>query len=123
MKTKRKAPPRTERIQGRPIKCYDAGPRFADRYTVVYMDEPQEHKPRGTYNALAMGERPFSPQGFCQHADSVCAPHIGRKIAFAELPPDCQKAVLQDFALDAGQADPPPLPDPETGRDLMRDFQ
>ena len=86
--------PRTERVEGHPIKCYDNGGRSIDRYTVVFMDQPEAGRGQmaGLYGALGMNGSPFHPQGFCQHTYTMVGSHLGRKIAFADLPLDCQRA-------------------------------
>lgn len=78
------------------IRCYDDG-KSADRYTVVYMDEP-EHKP-GTFAARGMDERPFHPQGIGMYCTAMPGRHLGRRIKFEELPADCQQLVRQDLGL------------------------
>lgn len=76
------------------IKCYDNGGKTLDRYTVVYMDEPA-----GTviFAARAMSSKPFHPRGFGQFVGATPGRHLGKKIKFEELPPDCQKLVMQDL--------------------------
>jgi hypothetical protein len=77
------------------IRCYDNGGKTLDRYTVVYMNEP-EHSPE-TFAARGMSERPFHPQGFGQYCIAMPGRHLGKRIKFEELPADCQKLVLQDL--------------------------
>ena len=76
------------------IRIYDNGGATFDRYTVIYMDEP-ENRP-GTYNCLGMSADPFSPLGFRQHSSAMPGRHLGRRIRWEELPEDCRKAVVQD---------------------------
>lgn len=93
-----------EMVKGRPISCWDNGEKWADRFTVVFLDEITGNK----VNILAMGPTPFHPQGFCQHGemDISAVAYRGRggafdkRIKFADLPPDCQKAVIQDLEWD-----------------------
>lgn len=98
------------------IRCYDNGGRSIDRYFVVYTG----HYPKnGHFASISMSAAPFHPQGVGQHGEDPCPPDtykegrpggwppavgrkhwnpaIGRRIAFADLPPDCQRAVLQDY--------------------------
>lgn len=77
------------------IKVYDNGGKSIDRYTVVFLDQPELKK--GIYAALAMNAHPFDPQGFGQHTTAMVGRHLGKKITFEELPPDCQKLVRQDL--------------------------
>jgi hypothetical protein len=82
------------------VRCYDNGGETADRYTVVYTGR---YRGRGGCFYLGMNAAPFHPQGIGQHGESdrpIDRPsygHLGKRIAFEELPPDCQKAVLQDY--------------------------
>ena len=85
---------KTERINGHPIKCYDS-PKFGDRYTVVFLDQPERG---GMFVCLGMSERPFHPQGIGQHSAAQLGRHLGKRVAFTDLPNDCQKAVLQEWS-------------------------
>lgn len=76
------------------IRIYDDGGATADRYTVIYMDEPERDP--GTYNALCMSADPFSPLGICQHSSAMPGRHLGKRIRWEDLPEDCRKAVVQD---------------------------
>lgn len=89
---------------GHRVRAYDAGPRFADRYTVLVESLPDPVtggplRPYGPRYALFMGDHPQHPQGFGQSGE--CAPlqsygrgATHRRIAFAALPPDTQRCVL-----------------------------
>jgi hypothetical protein len=79
------------------ILCYDNGGKTADRYTVVYISEP-ERQP-GTFAAVGMSASPFHPQGFGQHCAAIPGKHLGKRIKFDELPEDCQKLVIRDLGL------------------------
>lgn len=77
------------------IRCYDNGGKTMDRYTVIYMDQPEyKHK---TYACVGMSEHPFHPQGFGQHLTAMVGRHLGKRIKFEELPEDCQKLVKRDL--------------------------
>lgn len=85
------------------IVCYDNGGRSADRYTVVYLDMPEDdlrrHYRRRLYTCLGMNRLPFHPhQGIGMHGSAMVGRHLGQRIPFAALPDDCRKAVLQDLA-------------------------
>ena len=102
------------------IRCYDNGGVDADggsidRYTVVFTGRfCKGSGPFGTeWPYLAMSARPFHPQGFGQHGhtwnraadvpESGWPPAMGRKgicgrrIAFGDLPPDCQEVTISDY--------------------------
>lgn len=76
------------------VKIYDNGGKSFDRYTAVYMQFPEG---RGLYAARGMSERPYHPQGFGQYCTAMPGRHLGRRIAFDALPPDCQRLVLSDL--------------------------
>lgn len=92
------------------VRCYDNGGETCDRYTVVFHGQAGG---RNCFPYLAMNAAPFHPQGFGQHGESGLRPcdadrwgfppalgrkcHLGKRIPFAELPPDCRKLVLQDY--------------------------
>ncbi len=76
------------------IRIYDNGGKTADRYTVVYMDEPEG---KGLYGARGMSEHPTHPQGIGMYCSAMPGKHLGNRIAFEDLPSDCQKVVLQDL--------------------------
>lgn len=78
------------------IRCYDNGGKTVDRYTVVYMDDPERNK--GTYAARGMTAEPFHPQGIGMFCTAQPGRHLGRRIAFKELPGDCQRLVCADLA-------------------------
>ena len=85
-----------ELVFNQEIRCYDNGGKTFDRYTVIYMNDP-EYKP-GTFSCVGMSEHPFHAQGFGQHSSAMPGRHLGRRIKFEELPPDCQKLVKQDLS-------------------------
>jgi len=91
-----------EVIKGHNISAWDDGDLVVDRFTVVFLDDEDE---RGNVPYLAMSAYPFHPQGFGQHGEMKiwAVAYRGRggafkkRIPFASLPADCQKAVLQDL--------------------------
>jgi len=67
---------------------------------VIYMDEPERQA--GIYNAVGMSEHPFHPQGYGMHVSAAPGRHLGKRIQYEDLPPDCKRMLLQDAAyLDA----------------------
>lgn len=83
------------------IRCFDNGGETIDRYTVVYLDNPEQGQ--YMFACVGMSENPFSPQGFGQHSTAMFDPeddfsHLGKEIQFSDLPSDCQKLVLQNLA-------------------------
>jgi hypothetical protein len=78
------------------VRCYDNGLTF-DRYTAVYLDTEDLRGRRGIlYDCRAMSSQPFHPQGFGQMSQCHLGPHLGKRIAFAKLPPDCRRLVKRD---------------------------
>lgn len=77
------------------VRIYDNGGKTADRYTAVFMDEPE--RPAGIFGALGMSEKPFHPQGVGMHCSAAPGKHLGKRITYEQLPEDCQKAVRQSI--------------------------
>lgn len=77
------------------VRIYDNGGKTIDRYTAVYMNQP-ENRPN-TYAAVGMSAKPFHPQGFGMHCTAMPGRHLGKRIKFEQLPADCQKLILQDL--------------------------
>lgn len=87
----------------RHIRCYDNGGE-TDRYTVVFTNVGRFcPELRGGALYLGMSTHPFHPQGFGQHGESrdqIDRPkyaHLGKKIRYVDLPPDCRKLVRTDY--------------------------
>jgi hypothetical protein len=87
------------------VRIYDNGGITFDRYTAVYMDQPENGV--GMLSARGMSERPNHPQGFGQMTSAMAGLHLGKRIKLTDLPEACQKLVLSD--LDMGAR----LPSPE----------
>lgn len=83
-----------EVINNKKIRAYDNGGKTLDRFTVVYLDCPENQ--HNTFFARGMSEDPFSPQGFGQGCSATPGRHLGLRIEFSSLPKDCQKLILQD---------------------------
>lgn len=78
---------------GANVNIYDYGERSFDRFTAVYLDNPDGIG----YMARGMSERPCSPLGFGQMCVAMDGPHLGKNISFKDLPIDCQKLVINDL--------------------------
>jgi hypothetical protein len=65
------------------VKVYDDGGKSADRYTIV-TNEPGGKT--GYYAMLGLSDNPGHPQGFSQWTDGQDGTHLGKRIAFADLP-------------------------------------
>jgi hypothetical protein len=92
------------------VRIYDNEGETWDRYTVVYTGRyPKGEGWAHRFTYLGMSTMPFNPQGFCVHGeserpvDTPWAPsvgkkgHLGKRILFADLNEDCQKAALQTY--------------------------
>lgn len=81
------------------IRCYDQ-PECGERYTVVFTGRYRKH-PYDEFIYLGMNSQPFHGIGQHGHSnrpiDESGYSQIGKPIAFAELPEDCQKATLQTY--------------------------
>ena len=89
----RKAP--SKYLTGAPdhvAAIYDNGGKSFDRYIVIYTD----YSRGGIQPARGMSEHPFHPQGFGQMTEAMRGSHLGKLIIWADLPPDCQRLVIQD---------------------------
>lgn len=85
----------------------DGGP--IDRYTAAYLAQQSKAGGRHWFMYRGMSAHPFHPQGFGCSGESAGSPvdypvarlgrrnHLGKRIRFADLPPDCQKLVVQDL--------------------------
>lgn len=78
------------------IRCYDDGGVNVDRYTVVYTHGD------GYFGYVGMSADPY--HGICQHGEALNGPvdrpryaHLGKRIEFADLPPECQTFVRADY--------------------------
>lgn len=101
------------------VRVYDNGGKTVDRYTAVYSGKYRtlgtkrgEARTLGWFQHVGMSASPFHPQGFGQHGENPqqidvdkwgFAPamgrknHLGTRIPFGHLPPDCQRLVLSDY--------------------------
>lgn len=88
------------------VRCYDNGGvdkvgGTVDRFTVVYTGRYRRYT-GGEQQYVGMSTNPFSPQGFGQHGssrtgiDRPAYSHLGKRIAFTDLPKDCQRLVQTD---------------------------
>ena len=74
------------------IAIYDNGGKTFDRYT-VYFSRSYMPEIKPYYGCFGMSEKPQHPQGFGQHSKGTLGRHNGKRIAFNQLPDDCQKAL------------------------------
>ena len=83
------------RVEAKNIRCYDNGGKTADRYCVVYMGRPENRQ--GCFQSVSMNHEPFHRMGIGQHGAAMPGRHLGKRIAFRQLPKDCQKLVNNDL--------------------------
>jgi hypothetical protein len=84
------------------IRCYETKRNpTADRFTVAFTRANvwggKEYEGRVYY--VGMSGNPFSPAGFCQHGEAARQEFCprGSRIAFVDLPDDCQKAARAEY--------------------------
>lgn len=89
------------------IRIYDAGEQVFDRYTVIFMNSPEQGEfVSDMYACLSMSDRPFHPQGFGQHSSAMPGTHLGKRIRLSDLPKDCQMATLRDLKMGKSEVFP-----------------
>ena len=85
------------------VRCYDAGPRYVDRWTVLFEDMPTDAgtppRPYGPRQALALSDNPSHPQGVSQWCECPPPQTYGkgathRRVPFAALPERVRLHVL-----------------------------
>jgi hypothetical protein len=85
------------------LRCYDNGGKTADRYTILpprwardefYNERLYGHR---LWNCLGASADPFHPQGVGMCGSAAAGPHLGKRIAFADLPEAVQHAARQVF--------------------------
>lgn len=74
---------------------YDNGGATFDRYTAVYLNQPERSTSGRMFACYGMSADPFSPLGFAQHSTAQLGKHLGRRIRFDQLPKDVQRAINQ----------------------------
>ena len=83
------------------VRCYDAGEAMGDRYTVVFTGK-YRHLTGHEQCYRSMSAYPFHPQGIGmwgsspREIDRPSYKHLGKRIPFDQLPPDCQKLAMAD---------------------------
>lgn len=88
------------------LRIYDAGPEVADRYTIVPPRSAHRiHKAGKLWECICCSESPFHPLGFGCWAEAAIGPHLGKRIAWSELPGDAQRYARQSFPQYAPKAE------------------
>lgn len=82
---------------GAALRIYDDGGKTADRYTLVPPRWARLRGRNGAWPAFGCNAEPFHPMGIGMHCECVPGPHLGRRIAWSDLPPDVQRAARQCF--------------------------
>ena len=90
-----------EAIDHPQLRVYDNGGESCDRYTVLRLDWleskecilPTSSPAHYEHHVMAIGmsENPTHPQGFGQHTSAMDGSHLGKRIAFRDLPTSCQE--------------------------------
>jgi len=89
------------------VRIYDAGSEYQDRYTIVYSGAAVAKACGGEHPYTSLTRWACSYHGSCDEAvDSLLGArppvigrknHLGRRIAFAELPECCKEFVLEEY--------------------------
>jgi len=77
-----------EVVEGERVKVYDSG-GCADRYTVALLHWDWD-KMGPYYPCLGLSSAPDHPQGVSQFGHCLLGRHLGKRIAFADLPENVQ---------------------------------
>jgi hypothetical protein len=77
------------------IACYDNQGKTLDRYTVVFLKTGGRTKDGILYEARGMNADPYRGIGYWCTARR--GRHLGKRIAFEDLPRPCQSCVLNDL--------------------------
>jgi hypothetical protein len=84
-------------IAGHKVRVFDSGPEWADRYTVVLMDQHHydEHD-RMEYDALSVGDDCDSPIGYSMWV-TVRLPQLATeaRLGFSGLPERVQQHIIE----------------------------
>ncbi len=72
------------------IAVYEKDGDFVDRYLVVF-----DERTGGYYVGLSLSASPGSPQGVSSFSDVLLGEHLGREIAFEDLPDEVREHVLE----------------------------
>lgn len=96
--------PCDEVVNSRRVRCYDNGGKTADRYTAVFMDEPERQL--NTFTAYGMNSMPF--HGIGLSCSAMPGKHLGRRVLMKDLPADCQKLINQ-HTIQQARRDPGPV--------------
>ena len=83
---------------GTVLRCYDAGERYADRYTIIPPRWSKEYRYRGAWQAIGANAEPFHPLGIGYHCEVATPnPGIGKRVRWDDLPVDVQRFARQSF--------------------------
>lgn len=73
------------------VKIYDLGEETIDRFTIVFLDEPDRSQVNDRYYmSLSLSTKPTGLYGFAQHGEALDGDHLGKIIAFEDLPKEVQ---------------------------------
>lgn len=69
-----------------------------DRFSVFFRAK-RDSRGRLYYPYIESSCHPFAPQGFGQHGETECegGPHLGKRVAFEDVPEDVQKFIMQNL--------------------------
>lgn len=98
---------RAKWLEGAPsyiVACYDSGDAVADRFTILLGgSEWSPGYAEANYRcgrdprllpALALSRYPTDPCGISLYVDAIRGPHLGRKVAWPELPENVRAHIV-----------------------------
>ena len=81
---------------GTVLRLWDA-PKYVDRYTIMPPRWARDYREARGFLTLGCSAEPFHPQGVGQHSTAIAGSHLGRRIRWADLPADVQRAARNSF--------------------------
>ena len=86
-----------EKVKLKIIGVFDNEGQTIDRYTVVFDDIADFE---GNYTCFGMSGNPTYPLGVGMHCAGKLGTHLGKRIAFADLPAECQSVIRGMYEID-----------------------
>ena len=86
-----------EKVKLKIIGVFDNEGQSFDCYTVVFDDIADGE---GHYTSFGMSGDPAHPQGVGMHSACKLGDHLGKRIAFSNLPAECQRVIRGMYEID-----------------------
>lgn len=83
---------------GTMLRVYDNNGKTFDRYTILPPKHAKEYREKsGLWAAIGASENPFYARGFGMFVTADPGPHLGKRIAWGELPQDVKRFARESF--------------------------